>query len=106
MVELAKWVKENVLGIPKKEEITARVKQIIDSNAFIAVNKAGTARPIILANVNTPKKGQKGHKTAIKHLKDLVANKEITIKPVGKSHGRIVGDVLIGKKSVNKMMKR
>lgn len=106
MGEPVRWLRENILGIPKKEQIAAKVKKIIDANTFIAVNKDGTARPVTLANVDTPEKGQRGHKTAVNRLKGLVANKEIIIKPVGKSHGKIIGDVLVGKKSVNKMMKR
>ena len=78
----------------------ARVTKIIDGDTFKIPGKS-----IRLANVYAPEKGTKGGAKAKGELKDMIGDKTISYKPVGKSYNRVVAQVKIGGKSVNQGMR-
>ena len=80
----------------------AKVTKVIDGDTF----ETNSGQRIRLANVDAPEKGQKRAALATAKLRDEVEGKTVSIKPVGVSYGRVVADVKIGPKSVNRVMQR
>ena len=80
----------------------ARVKRVIDGDTFETVS----GQRVRLAGVDAPEPGKPGSVKATEKLESLVGNKNVIVDPVGTSYGRIVADVEIGGKSVNKSMQR
>jgi len=79
-----------------------KVQKIIDGDTFIT--KQGTK--VRLSNVNAPEKGHRGAPQARKDLTKLISRQEVNIQQVARDrYGRIVANVKIGSKSVNKAMK-
>ncbi len=84
----------------RKEVVT----KVIDGDTF----KTGSrTRPVRLANVDTPEKGQPGCATARKALENKILGKKVSIDTVARdTYNRAVANVKVGNKSVNKAMKR
>lgn len=80
----------------------AKVKSIIDGDTF----ETESGHRIRLAGVDAPEKGRPWSVKATQRLESLIGEKNVAINPVGASYGRIVADVEVGGKSVNKSMKR
>ena len=80
----------------------AQVKKVIDGDTFETIS----GQRIRLAGVDAPEKGKPGSAEATQKLESLVGNKNVLVDPVGTSYGRIVADVEIDGKSVNKSMQR
>lgn len=78
----------------------AKVTRVIDGDTFKIPRKT-----IRLANVDAPEIGTKGGSQAKAALKDMIKNKTISYKPVGKSYNRVVAQVKLGGKSVNQAMR-
>jgi endonuclease YncB( thermonuclease family) len=77
-----------------------KVKEVIDGDTVkLPYNKF-----IRLAGVDAPEKNQKGGADAKHKLEELVGGKTISYTEDAKSYGRIVGDVKVGGKDVNKAM--
>lgn len=84
----------------RKEKVT----RVIDGDTF---ETASRKRPIRLARVDAPEKGQRGAAAATQKLKGLIAGKEVSVNTVARDlYGRAVANVKVGRKSVNKAMKR
>jgi len=84
----------------RKEVVT----KVIDGDTF----KTGSrTRPVRLANVDTPEKGQPGSAIARKALEKKILGKVVRIDTVARdTYNRAVANVKVGGKSVNKAMKR
>lgn len=82
------------------------VKKIIDCDTFIVCRKIGNTNIIRLAGVNAPEKYQKGGRQATNKLRRLIGRKTVTIKPVGRSYGRIVANVFSQRRNINKRLGR
>lgn len=84
----------------RKETVT----KIIDGDTF---KTSSRTRPVRLANVDTPEKGQPGCAIARKALEKKILGKEVLIDTVARdTYNRAVAKVKVGGKSVNKAMKR
>jgi len=85
--------------MPRKEKVT----KIIDGDTFLTNRRK---HPVRLANVDTPEKRQPGYQDAKKALSDMILNKEVTIDTKARDkYKRSVGNVKLGRRSVNKRMK-
>jgi endonuclease YncB( thermonuclease family) len=80
------------------------VKKVIDGDTIVVNRKIGDTNKIRLARVNAPEKGRPGGKKATNILKGLIGGKSITLTPKGRSYDRVVAEVRVGRKSVNKRM--
>ena len=86
--------------MPRKEKVI----KVIDGDSFQTDKRKN---PIRLAGVDTPEKRQPGYSEAKTVLEDLIKNKEVTIDTKARDkYGRSVANVKIGRKSVNKEMKK
>lgn len=81
------------------------VKRIKDGDTFVVNRKIKGTNIIRLANVDAPEKYQRGGKTATNKLKGLIGGKSVTIVPKAYSYGRLVAEVRINRRSVNKRMR-
>ena len=80
-----------------------RVTRVIDGDTF---ETASRKKPVRLANVNAPEKGQRGGAAATNALKRLIEGESVTIETVARDkYGRSVANIKIGRKSVNKAMR-
>ena len=80
----------------------AKVVRVIDGDTF----ETSSGQRIRLADVNAPEVGNSYSQKATEQLDELVGGKNVAIKPVGVSYGRVVADVKVGAKSVNRVMQR
>ena len=79
-----------------------RITEVIDGDTIKGLRN----KFIRLAGVDAPEMGTRGGAVAKKELKDMVLGKTISYTEDAMSYGRIVGEVKLGGKSVNKEMKR
>lgn len=84
--------------MPRKERVT----RVIDGDTFETASRKNSIR---LANVDAPEKGQRGAAAATEALRDLIKGQEVTIETVGRSYGRAVAKVKLGRRSVNQAMR-
>jgi len=78
-----------------------RVTKVIDGDTF----KVSGGKAIRLAKVKAPELGTKGGAKARNELQGLVGKKTVSYNTVGKSYGRNVANVKVGRKSVNQVMR-
>lgn len=84
--------------MPRKERVT----KVLDGDTF---KTASRKNPVRLARVNAPEKDEPGGAAATKTLRDLIEGELVTIDTVGRSYGRAVANVKLGRQSINKAMK-
>lgn len=83
----------------RKEKVT----RVIDGDTF---ETASRKRPVRLAHVDAPEKGQPGAAQATQKLRKLIEGEEVRIDTVARDpYGRAVGNVYLGRVSVNKKMR-
>jgi len=84
----------------RKETVT----KVIDGDTLeTSVRK----KPVRIANINTPEKGEKGYSEAKRALKKLVEGEKVTVTPVAMDkYGRTVAKVKKGTASVGNQMKK
>lgn len=86
--------------MPRKERVT----RVIDGDTF---ETASRKRPVRLAGVDTPEKGQPGYRQAKDALARMIEGETVSIDPKARdSYGRTVANVKHGRRSVNKAMKK
>jgi micrococcal nuclease len=80
-----------------------KVTKVIDGDTFLTSRRK---KPVRLANVNAPEKGEKGYGKAKAKLLKLILNQEVLVDTVARDkYGRAVANVYKGRESVNKKMK-
>jgi len=86
--------------MPRNEKVT----RIIDGDTFMTASRK---KPIRLANVNTPERGQKGYQSRKTQLSGLVNGKVVSVDVKARDvYGRAVANVRVGGRSVNAAMKK
>ncbi len=86
--------------MPRKERVT----KIIDGDTF---KTASRKKPIRLANVDAPELKNPGGAAAKKRLAALIQGEVVTVDTVARDvYGRAVANVKLGRRSVNKAVKR
>lgn len=84
----------------RKEKVT----KVIDGDTFETNRRK---HPVRLANVDTPEKREKGYQKAKDALKKLIQGEYVTVeKKAIDPYRRTVGNVKLGRKSVNRHMKK
>ena len=78
-----------------------KVTKIIDGDTF----EIQGGKKIRLSNVRAPELGAKGGAEAKQELSNLISQKTVNCKTVGKSYGREVANVRVGGKLVNQAMR-
>lgn len=73
--------------------IRRKVKKVIDGDTFETYRKIQGTNRVRIAGKNAPERYQFGGKQAITKLKRQIQGKIVTLKPVGRSYGRIVAKV-------------
>jgi len=80
-----------------------RVTSVIDGDTF---ETASRKKPVRLANVDAPEKGQLGSVKATEALRMMIEGEEVRIETVSRDkYGRAVVNVYKGRESINKKMK-
>ena len=92
------WLKEK-LGLTSKAEVEAEVTEVIDGDTFV-VQSQGYERQIKLENVGVSTKKSK------EKLTTLIQGKKVMIHPREKEDGKIVAQVQMKNKNINKLMRR
>jgi len=81
-----------------------KVSRIIDGDTFMTNIRK---KPVRLANVNTPEKGEPGYKKAKLKLEKLIKGEDVRVDTIARDkYGRAVAYVYLGRESVNKKMKK
>jgi len=81
-----------------------KVTRVIDGDTF---ETASRKRSVRLVGVDTPEKGQSGYRQAKDALVRLIKGKTVIIDTKARdSYGRAVANVKLGRRSVNKAMKK
>lgn len=84
----------------KKEKVV----KVIDGDTFLTSRRK---KPVRLANVDAPEKGERGYKKAKDDLSKLIKGEEVRIETDARDkYGRAIARVYKGRKSVNKEMKK
>lgn len=80
------------------------VVKVIDGDTFIVNRRIGNTNKVRLANADAPELNQYGGRQAANALRNLVAGKQVTMTPVGRSYDRVVANVRVRRKSVNRII--
>jgi len=84
----------------RKEKVT----KVIDGDTF---ETDARKKPVRLANVDAPEKGEPGAAGATRRLRGLIGGQEVRVQTKARDkYGRSVADVYLGRESVNKKMRR
>lgn len=86
------------------EKMRRTVVKVIDGDTFIINRKVDGTNKVRLANVDMPEIYQYGGRQSTSALKRLIGGRQVTLVPVGRSYDRIVANVRVRRKSVNKLM--
>ncbi|MCG8307578.1 MAG: thermonuclease family protein [Cytophagales bacterium] len=80
-----------------------KVTRVIDGDTFMTSRRK---KPVRLATIDTPEKGQKGYGAAKAKLQKLIQGEEVRIDTVARDkYGRAIANVYKGRESINKKMK-
>lgn len=83
---------------------TETVSRVIDGDTFLTRSRKNAVR---IANITSPKKGEKGGKKAAEHLRKLIQGKKVQIIPISRDiYGRCIARVKLNGLSINKAMAR
>ena len=85
----------------KRKTVRRKVQEVIDGDTIRVRNRVEGSQFIRIAGIDAPEKGQKGYAEAKRKL-NRIKGKTVTIKPVGKSYGRTVADVVYKRKKIKK----
>lgn len=81
-----------------------KVTRVIDGDTFMTGSRK---RPVRLANVDAPERGQRGAVKATSALNSMIKGKSVSIDTKARDcYGRSVANVKVGSKSVNQAMRK
>lgn len=75
-----------------------KVQKIVDGDTFKVRNRVKGSQFIRITGINCPEKGQQGYHSAKQNLSKKIQGKTVTVKPKGRSYGRVVADVIYNRK--------
>ena len=76
-----------------------KVQKIIDGDTFTVRKNVGGSQFIRIAGLDAPERGQRGYMPAKRKLQKL-KGETVTLRPVGKSYGRTVAEVIHKRKKI------
>jgi len=82
------------------------VKKIIDGDTFVVNRRINGTNKVRLANVYAPERYQFGGRKATNILRGLIGGEQVTIVPIARSYDRVVANVRVNRRSVNKAMQQ
>jgi len=82
------------LGVKRK------VKRVVDGDTFELYHQLNGSRFVRIAGMNAPEKYTSVGRRATNSLRGKIGGKTVTIRPVGRSYGRIVGKVFHSRKQM------
>ena len=86
--------------MPRNEKVT----RVIDGDTFMTSSRT---KPVRLANVNAPERGQRGYQSSRTRLRNLVGGQTVSVDVKARDvYGRAVANVKVGSKSVNAAMRK
>lgn len=71
-----------------------KVQKVIDGDTFKIRNRVNGSQYVRITGMNCPEKGQRGYQSAKQSLARNIQGKTVTVKPRGRSYGRVVADVI------------
>ena len=77
-----------------------KVQKIIDGDTFTVRKNVGGSQFIRIAGMNAPESGQRGYGPAKNKLRRKLQGETVTLRPVGKSYGRTVAEVIHKRKKI------
>lgn len=81
-----------------------RVTRVVDGDTFYTASRK---RPVRLAGIDTPERGQRGAAAATGALRRLIGGQTVEINTVARdSYGRSVANVKVDGRSVNHAMRK
>ena len=83
----------------------ATVLRVLDGDSFVIKENYNNMNVVRLSGVSVPSRGSKNYLMPKKELEDRILNKDVYIKKMGTSYGRIVAKVEVNKKNINQEMK-
>ena len=88
------------------ENMRRTVVKVIVGDTFIINRKIDGTNKVRLANSDAPELYQYGGRQAANTLKHLIGGRQVTITPIGRSYDRIVANVRVRRKNVNRVIDR
>ena len=86
--------------MPRNERVT----RIIDGDTFMTASRT---KPVRLANVDTPERGQRGYNRSKARLQGLIGGQTVSVTVKARDvYGRAVANVKVDSRSVNAAMKK
>ncbi len=76
-----------------------KIQRVIDGDTFQVRRNVGGSQFIRIAGLDAPERGQRGYMNAKKKLQKL-KGETVTLRPVGKSYGRTVAEVIHKRKKI------
>lgn len=86
------------------KSIRRTVKRVIDGDTFEVARKINGSNYVRLSGVNAPEKNTRGGPKATTQLRGMIGGKIVTVRPEGRSYGRVVGTVFSDRKNVNRRL--
>jgi endonuclease YncB( thermonuclease family) len=81
------------------------VKRVIDGDTFVVGRKINGSNFVRLANVDAPELPGSSGQRAKSILANLIAEKKVSIIPVGRSYSRVVAHIRQNRFSINRKMR-
>ncbi|MCX7932567.1 MAG: thermonuclease family protein [Rhodovarius sp.] len=95
---LAQW-REPPRSMPARAT-ACTVSRVIDGDTI----RCRDGRTVRLRGVDAPERGEPRHAAATRALQQRVQGRTVTVVPHHRSHGRVVGDVLLNGRNVGREM--
>ncbi len=86
----------------KRKSVRRKVQEVIDGDTFRVRTRVNGSQFVRVAGLNAPERGRKGFSRAKSRLKRLIEGRSVTLRPVGKSHGRTVAKVIHKRRDIAK----
>lgn len=83
------------------KSVWRKVQKVIDGDTFKVRRRVRGTQFIRIAGIHAPERGERGYLATKKKL-SRIEGKEVTIKPIGKSYGRVVANVFYRRKKIKK----
>ncbi len=83
----------------QKKSYRRKIQTVVDGDTLQLSRSLHGSRYVRLPNINAPERRQSGYLEAKNKLKKL-EGKTVTIRPKGRSYGRIVGEVIYRRRRV------
>lgn len=81
--------------------VRRKVQKVIDGDTFKVRRRVRGTQFVRIAGLNAPERGKRGYSAAKKKLSRL-EGKVVTIRPVGRSYGRVIATVFYRRRKLRR----